>query len=810
MWSRLSLAIVLASSLAAGCATVSARSAFTKGEKARAAGQLDEALGHYEKAAAGDPKKPEYKQALEATRAEALRRHVDAARDAEARGDHASAAKEWEAALRYDPSSAELPARRDLARLRMKQADPVEFYEAAKKLAEALPGDAAVQKNLVDAKAAAAGYHLRLADTYADAKSWDRAHAAFDAAKKIDPENKVFTTAAYKTAEARYLEGLGDEKIKAGDQVSAYQLYEKAASLRPSPGLDAKLRAAKRSAGSIIEQYEQARAAEMNKLWEEAAELYTLVGARPGAPADVPERAARSRKESAKIRSDRAKAFAEKGLSDKASAELVLALEHTDAAKDVVELLRAGLDALSAGQPGDAIAKIMQARSAAPDLAIVAVAPGVLMLGAKAELARVKVLADVNPVDALLALRKLEPLSKELAGYAELRDKLVKKAFGAIVESAEKASGEGRFDAAAELLSTALDISKPPKDLADVLRAGAAALAKKEWDAAREAFGKALAASAKSNLARVGKKVATDARLFELRAEAREARDAEDTMRAAIAYRAILALDPEDVDAKVGTEQLKAVLVEDAVRSAQANDAAGKKGAAYVYYRRVLDLDPANLEAKVAVEKIGAELAGPATEPEAFVAPVTRGAALGDACAGAEKDLRDRLVLYLNKTRKLGAEYVAREQVTAIDEQKRAAPPVTLKTSLERCSLAGKDGAMSLTVELVLEPEVLVKETAPVKLDLSGLPKDEVEDLSPKKVEKLLLGEAAKVVTGVIRPHAAKLGDWRAVQAKAALASGDAEACARAFASLSAVKAPSDAERKVARDLEQFLLNRYR
>ena len=46
--------------------------------------------------------------------------------------------EEWDAALKYDPSSAELPARRDLARLRMKEADPVGLCEAATKLDAAL------------------------------------------------------------------------------------------------------------------------------------------------------------------------------------------------------------------------------------------------------------------------------------------------------------------------------------------------------------------------------------------------------------------------------------------------------------------------------------------------------------------------------------------------------------------------------------------------------------------------------------------------------------------------------------------------
>src|SRR5262249_20919226 len=145
------------------------------------------------------------------------------------RSDFESAANLWAEAQRIDPANTEYPPRVELARLKTKQADPVEYYEAAKKLAAALPSDDGAKKTLEEARKSAFTYHLKLAETYTDAKSWEKALDGFEIAKKIDPDNAVFKGTGYRTAAARRLEALGDEKMKAGDSLSAYQAYEKAA-----------------------------------------------------------------------------------------------------------------------------------------------------------------------------------------------------------------------------------------------------------------------------------------------------------------------------------------------------------------------------------------------------------------------------------------------------------------------------------------------------------------------------------------------------------------------------------------------------
>lgn len=793
-----------------GCAAMNARRAFNTAEKAKKQGDYDAALKGYEEAARTDPSKDEYKRALITTRKEAAETHAGAALEAEKRSDYEAAVKHWSEAQRVDPESGEYSARVELARLKTKRADPVEYFEAAKKLNAALPNDAGAKKTLEEAKQAAISYHLRLAETYTDAKSWDKALEEFEIAKRIDPENAVFKSAAYRTAEARRLEAVGDEKMKNGDSLGAYQAYERASSLTSDRNLETKMNRARRGAGSTLEQLDQARAYEQLAKWEDAAELYTVLAARAGSPAEVTTRAAAAREKSAKIRADRAKAFAERGLAPKACAELLLALEHTDAKKEILDLLTSAVEDMSANNPGEASRKLEAASQAAPNLAVVAVAPDIALLVAKNAYEEAQKVAERSPAEAMLAVSKLEPFSAKLKGYAAFKDKLVKKAFGALIAEAERAADAGNYQQAAEMLQAALQVSKPPENMADHLKRGTAALAKKEWDEARTAFDAALAVSAKSNLAKAGKKVAALARLVELKAEANEARAVEDSVRAAAAYRAILELDPTNAEARDGNAALKDALANSALKSAKDNQAAGRAGAAYVYFRRVVDIDPQNAEAKTAIAALEKQLAGAGGEPEAMVHPLNASDAAKSACPQVAAGLRDRIALYLTKTNKLGARYLEHDQEKLVDEKKRLPPPIALNATLESCSVSETGGNASVKVGTAVGATTLIEDKVDAKFDPSTLPKDERDGMDVKRMEKALLAEVGKTVANHLRNHAAKLAEWRTIEADSSMKSNDAEAAARIYATFASAATLSENERRMVRELERFLMNKYR
>lgn len=99
--------MVLAVTLA-GCA---AGMEFRRGEQAARGTDWDAAVVHYRAALQADPDKPEYKIALERAMLAASRLHLDAAREAEAKGDLGVAVREYRRASEYDPTNRQVAAK---------------------------------------------------------------------------------------------------------------------------------------------------------------------------------------------------------------------------------------------------------------------------------------------------------------------------------------------------------------------------------------------------------------------------------------------------------------------------------------------------------------------------------------------------------------------------------------------------------------------------------------------------------------------------------------------------------------------------
>lgn len=810
---RMSLLLLFSFSIALqlqGCASMNAQMAFSRGEKARKKGDLQGAIREYRDAVRADPKKAQYQTALEETEREVASVHVDAARRAEAAGRFEQAVGHWDRALEILPDSAELKARRGLADIRTQQADPVVFYRAAAKLVAAIPDDPAAQATLRDAKRSALGYHLRLAKMYAEAGSWAQAYHEYGVAKEIEPTHRVFATGLYVRAQARYLEAQGDKALAEGDSLGAYQAYEQASRLSRSRGIVRKMRRAKRGAGSTLDQLQQAERYEQQKQWEDAAELYTLIAAKKSAPVDLQERAGRARAKSAALRSKRAEDYATRGFATKACAELTLALEHTDAPAVVTDLLRSAIDDLSRGFPAGAKEKTESAKTRAMHLPLVAAVESVMGTVARVEYDRARSQAKSAPAEALVGLRRLAPFADRLPGYQRTRKGLIKRAFGALLSRAEESAEAGRYAAATEELATALDIAKAPRALAQHLQAATGALEKRDYAGARERFSKAVETDGRSRLARLGLTIATAARLEQLHREAAEARVVEDSVRAAAAYRGILELDPNDASAAAGIAELKAELIEGALAAARDHDAAGRAGAAFIYYRRVLDVDPNHAEAQNAVAKLEPALSL-GEEPDGYVVPTIRGNRLGEECRGVEERARDRMVLYLNRTPKLGAKFLGKEGTDDVDAKARLVPPVKVRSAVESCVPLQQSGQIVMTIQLMLGSRVLMQDRVTARFDPQTIPKDELEDgLGPDQVMNAMIGDAAKQVSSMLKKQATALRDWRMVEARARMQANDAEGVAQLYASLVTDRSLSDGERRTVEELERFLMNRFR
>lgn len=793
------------------CAALQASQHHRAAKKAEAAGDLDRAARAYEAAAAAAPKNLAYQEDYDAARSAAVGAHAEVARAAEQDGEHAAALAEWKKAIALHPTNPALKARAELAKLRTKRSEPIEFYHATRKLAAALPKDSGTQKALARARDDATKYYIRLAETYADAGAAGPAYEHYQKAHEVDPKHEVFAGSMFRVTKAKHFENVGDQHMKDGDRLAAYRAYEEALTAANLPQLRRKLEVAKRAAGGVLEQLAQARSFEAAEQWEDAAEIYTLLLDRRDAPADMEGAAKIARAKSAQLRLERARAFAERDVLEQAQASLTMALEHTDGDEHITGLLQAGLDALQAGDPKKAKAKFDEAAASNGTLQSVKVARIILQASARALYTDVTAMAQRDPAAAMVRIEKLAPFKKSLPGYGKLRRSLVKSAFMALLDQAESKAAAGDVEAAAELLSTALEVARAPKKIRAPLLAGCHALRSGDYATAEAAFSAVLAKDKRSRIARTGQRIASERRLATLRKQADDAVAVDDTIRAAAAYRQILELKPDDVASTNALAGLRDRLIEASVVAAQEHLQDGRPGTAYVYFKRVLDLEPAHPAANQGVTQAiaGFDIR---ESPLAWVAPVKRSAGVGDKCAGAEEDLRERLILYLTRTRKLGAEFLQRAQTVAVDGNERPQPTVALRATLERCDVSATGGSLVSSMKLVIGPEVVFGAKVKGVFDKSSVPKDELEDgLDVDRVLDGTLNEAARGVAARVRENAKKLQAWRIIEARARIRAGDGEGAARAYATFRMGEDRlSTAERGALRDLERFILNRFR
>jgi general secretion pathway protein D len=102
------LGVALLAVVAGGCA---AGTAFRQGNQATQAGNLDEAVAFYRKAAQASPNNANYKIALERAQLAASRAHLEKAKDFEAKDQLEAALGEYRQASEYDPSNRQATAK---------------------------------------------------------------------------------------------------------------------------------------------------------------------------------------------------------------------------------------------------------------------------------------------------------------------------------------------------------------------------------------------------------------------------------------------------------------------------------------------------------------------------------------------------------------------------------------------------------------------------------------------------------------------------------------------------------------------------
>ncbi|MBI2372462.1 MAG: hypothetical protein HYV07_00550 [Deltaproteobacteria bacterium] len=779
---------------ATSCAQLAGKKHYAEARRLEAAGDSDAAIEAYRRAVDASPGSDEYREALETASRAKAKDHAERARLLEKKERFGEAAAAWRRAASFDPRSSQLPLRVEVAEAKAKK-DSYAIAVALKELVRVAPSDKSASKELERARADA----LVTLEAEADAKlgtgSATEAFEAFEKLKKLEPTHAVLSGAKYRAARARHFETIGDAKQRAGDGLGALEAYQEASKSAPIPGLEQKLARAKKSAGSLLEQLEQARAHERLEEWEDAAELYTLVRDRPDAPSDVADRARTARQNSARQRLGRAKENLRTGALDKARAELMLALEHTDGPDGEVERVTSGVSELASNRLSEA------RRILGEPLSIEAAQTAKLLLfeTARASFSDAEKLAKNDPARAFLITQNLRPFAAELPKLAPLEASLKPKAFVALVARAEPLATMGAVGEAAGMIAAALAISRPPKELSERLANASLALTAGDSAKALDGFGEAARLDPRSKLADAGWRVARVARLAELQQTAKDPRA--EPARIAGAWREILTLDPANAEAKAALVRLGPELMRRALASAQAQKSAGRLATALVYVERALSIDPEQPDAKTLREEISRTMP-PADAVFASVAKLGKGPR---ECAEITAELRAALILYLTKTRGLVTTFLGPKEHAAIDEGRAPRALVELRVEPTECSLSIGTGHAEAKLALDIAGKTVLEGPASGDFDPSGLPKDEAAPAGPE-LAKATSAALARAVAEAVAKATPKLSAWRAVWARQVMGSDDVEGSSRAFLALRSATIAEEISAR--RDLDSYLARR--
>ncbi|MBI4822556.1 MAG: hypothetical protein HY791_40220 [Deltaproteobacteria bacterium] len=779
--------------LSVSCAGVAGKKHFSEGKRLDSEGDADAAIVAYRRAVEASPGANEYREVLEARSKARARAHVEKARSLEKKGKHGDAAKAWKQALELDPRSLHLKVRLEVAEARA-AGDPLAIVLALEEWVRIAPKDKSAPEELEEARASAIKALEAEADSNLSVAS-GAAFASYEKLRKIDPTHAVFSGAKYRAAKARHFEAVGDAKQKAGDGLGALDAYQEAVRSATLPGLEQKLLRAKRSAGSLLEQLEQARAHERLEEWEDAAELYTVIRERPDAPSDVAAKAKSARDKSARLRLERAKDQLEKGALDKARAELMLALEHTDAAKAEIDQITSAMSELASSRLGEA----RRALSEKLTSAVAQAARQLLAASARSMFVDAERLSTNDPARAFLLVRELRPFASSLPKLQALEAALTPKAFTALLDRAEPLATMGALREAAEMIAAALSISKPPKEMAEKLAQASLALTSGDSAKAYDGFSDAARTDPRSRLAAAGQRVARAARLAELAIAAKDPRA--DASRVAAAWREVLVMDPENNDAKLAIARLGPELVKRALASAQAQKTAGRPATALVYVARALSIDPESAEAKGLRAEIAQKIP-PAGSVFGYVAKLPKPPT---GCAEIVAELRPAIVLYMTKTRGLLVPFLGAQEHAAIDEGR--APPSLVELAIQptECLLSLNTGEATARLTLKVAGAKLLSAQVVGAFDPSGLPKDEAAPTGPE-LAKATAAAIAKEASAAVLNAGSQLGDWRASWARAVMSADDVEGSSRAFLALEDAARPE--EKSARRDLEAYLARR--
>jgi hypothetical protein len=278
----------------------------------------------------------------------------------------------------------------------------------------------------------------------------------------------------------------------------------------------AKRESAQRAAGEAFQKrIADADAKAAKKDWAGALAIYNEVGKSPGAPAmDAKIAAAEAGLITGIL--ERADAATAKSQREPARKELGAALDRIGGAESAKAKVKAGLERIAGGNPGEGL-EIVKGAGLTSEPLLASVERYADMVAAQ-QLEEAKKAADKDPNRATEILRDLAPFEAKLTGIAELRKKIKVDAFTGKLQRAVLAAQADNKSEAVRVLREVLKETKAPDSVKQGVTAGCAALEKDRWIEAEKSFAAAKESSPESRIADYGIDVA---RTFRKRGETR-------------------------------------------------------------------------------------------------------------------------------------------------------------------------------------------------------------------------------------------------------------------------------------------------
>ncbi|MEQ9502977.1 MAG: hypothetical protein RIT81_39270 [Deltaproteobacteria bacterium] len=547
---------------AGGCVSAGAR-AYSAGQAAQRAGDLDAAFDHYAEAHRSDPSDPSYRNAFESTQASLLAQLTARGEAREKAEEWTLAATEWRRAADVAPDVSSYAVRRDLSALKAEAPGPYDWFVGVKKVAEAHPDDEIAARSLARAKTRAVAALMKTVEGKLEAGEPAAAVEALDRA--LDVDEVAVDPQLAKRARSAKAEKLGDEALAKDEPFIAYEHFDRAHAYAPSPGLEKKRSLAKRKAAPIVKKLDRAYGLSKRGRHARALVVYRQVAEMNGAPPSVAEQIAEVEKALIAAETEKAVKQAERGRMSSARRAMHRAIDVAkldDATKTTVKDATTDLtsDRVAAG-----LDKLGKVELQAQDPLQVALEK-IAHFGVARAVKRAQDISLRNPAKALALVAGLEEYADTFPEIQQLSRSLKVDAFTGTLEAAFAAARRGDDATAADTLVGALQMSEAPRSLAAPIEEACKLLEKGDYLGADAAFDRALVVAPGSRLATWGIKITDHRRDVVAKAAVKSIARGRDDETSLALLEAIAKTEPDDEHVKAGRDALLARAAQEAQR----------------------------------------------------------------------------------------------------------------------------------------------------------------------------------------------------------------------------------------------------